>query len=195
MTILVGARRPVLADLVPGALTRDAGLVLAGAGLTGLAAQVQLTVPLLSPVPFTMQTLAVLLVGAALGPWRAAASMVVYLAAGLAGMPWFAGGASGYAAATAGYLVGFLVAGTLVGELARRGGDRAPWRAAGTMAVGNLVVYALGVPVLALATGMGAAQAVQKGALVFLVPDAIKIVLAAGLLPGAWALAGRAGSR
>jgi biotin transport system substrate-specific component len=83
----------------------------------------------------------------------------------------------------------------VVGELARRGGDRRPWLAAGTMAVGNLVVYAVGVPVLAGASGMGLAWALEKGALVFVLPDLIKIVLAAGLLPGAWALANRVGQR
>lgn len=188
---LPAGRLAVLADLLPGALARDAGLVAAGCGLTAAAAQVQFVVPALSPVPFTMQTFAVLLVGAALGPWRATAAMLAYLAAGLAGVPWFAGGASGYALASSGYLVGFVAAAALVGELARRGGDRRPWRAAGTMALGNLVVYAFGVPVLVAATGMAPALALRQGAGVFLIPDAIKIVLAAGLLPGAWALAGR----
>jgi biotin transport system substrate-specific component len=187
----LAAGRLVLADLLPGTLARDAGLVAAGCGLTAVAAQIQFTVPALSPVPFSMQTFAVLLVGAALGPWRATAAMVAYLAAGIAGVPWFAGGASGYALASFGYLVGFVVAAAFVGELARRGGDRRPWRAAGTMALGNLVVYAFGVPILIAATGMAPAVALHKGAGVFLIPDAIKILLAAGLLPGAWALVGR----
>lgn len=191
----LAGRRTVLADLVPGTLARDAALVAAGCALTAAAAQVQLTVPALSPVPFTMQTFAVLLVGAALGPVRAAASMTIYVLAGIAGVPWFAGGSSGYAMASFGYLVGFAVAAVVVGELARRGGDRSPWRAAGTMALGNLVVYAFGVPVLIAATGMAPLVAVQKGAGVFLIPDAIKIVLAAGLLPGAWALARKAVER
>jgi biotin transport system substrate-specific component len=192
-------RRYVLADLLgypsATATARNAALVLAGAGLTGAAAQIQLSLPALSPVPFTLQTLAVLLAGAALGPWRAAAAMLTYLIAGLAGVPWFAGGTAGYAAATAGYLLGFLVAAALVGELARRGGDRRPWRTALTMALGNLCIYAFGVPVLAAATGMGPGTALHKGALVFLLPDAIKIALAAGLLPAAWALAGRVRGR
>jgi biotin transport system substrate-specific component len=191
----IARRRAVLADLVPGTLARDAVLVLAGAGLTGLAAQAQFTIPSISPVPFTMQTFAVLLVGATLGTWRGAAAMLTYLVAGLAGVPWFAGGASGYTALTAGYLIGFLVAATLVGELARRGGDRNPWRAAGTMVLGNVVVYAIGVPVLAAVTGMSFGTAVAKGAMVFAATDAIKIVLAAGLLPGAWALVSRFSSR
>lgn len=188
-------RRYVLADLVPGTLARDAALVLAGAGLTGLAAQVVFTIPAISPVPFTLQTFAILLVGAALGPWRAAASMILYLVAGLAGVPWFSSGASGYEFSSFGYIIGFLVAATLVGELARRGADRKPWRAAGLMVLGNLVVYAFGVPVLAAATGMGMGTAIHQGAVVFLATDAIKIVLAAGLLPSAWALTTRFGKR
>lgn len=191
----LAARRLVLADLLPGTLARDTALVVAGAGLTGLAAQFQFTVPAISPVPFTLQTFTVLLVGAALGPWRATSSMVLYLIAGLAGVPWFAQGTSGYPAATFGYLVGFAVAAAVVGELARRGGDRNPWRAALTMAVGNLVVYAIGVPVLAGATAMSLATAIDKGAVVFLATDVIKIVLAAGLLPGVWALVRKAGIR
>lgn len=191
----LAAPRPVLADLVPGALARDTVLVLAGSALVGVAAQLQFTVPAISPVPFTMQTFAVLLVGAALGPWRGAASMILYLIAGIAGMPWFAGGASGYALVSFGYLVGFVVAATVVGELARRGADRRPWLAAGTMALGNLIVYAFGVPVLIAATGMDLATALEKGAAVFLIPDIIKIALAAGLLPSAWALARWVGNR
>jgi biotin transport system substrate-specific component len=191
----LAVRRGVLADLLPGTLARDAALVAAGCGITALAAQVQFVVPALSPVPFTMQTFAVLLVGAALGPWRAVTSMALYLVAGIAGVPWFANGASGYALTSFGYLVGFVLAAALVGELARRGGDRNPWRAAGTMVLGNLTVYAVGVPVLAAATGMNLALALEKGAGVFLIPDAIKIVLAAGLLPAAWALTGRTEKR
>lgn len=187
----IATRRLVLADLVPGTVARDVALVAGGCGLTAAAAQLQFTVPALSPVPFTMQTFAVLLVGAALGPGRALASMTIYLAAGLAGVPWFAGGTSGYHLVTLGYLVGFAVAAVLVGELARRGGDRNPWRAAGTMLVGNLAVYAFGVPIMAAATGMSLSLALEKGAGVFLLPDAIKIVLAAGLLPATWAMVRR----
>ncbi len=184
-------RRLVLADLIPGTLARDVALVAAGAALTGVAAQLQVTVPAISPVPFTAQTLAVLLVGAALGPARAAVSMALYLAVGLAGLPWFAQGASGYVPGLFGYLLGFVAAAFVVGMLARRGGDRRPFRTAGTMVLGNAVIYAFGVPVLAAATGMGALTALQKGAGVFVVGDLIKIVIAAGLLPGAWALVRR----
>jgi biotin transport system substrate-specific component len=188
MTITALPTRPrVLADLVPGALVRDIALVAAGAALTGAAAQAQFTVPALSPVPFTAQTFAVLTIGAALGPGRALASMALYLTAGLAGVPWFAAGKSGYAFASFGYLIGFAAAATVVGLLARRGGDRTPLRAAGTMAAGNLIVYVCGLPVLIAATHMPVATALRQGAGVFLLPDAIKIAIAAGLLPSLWA--------
>lgn len=186
--------RLVLADLIParrGTRLREAALVLGGAGLTGLAAQISVPVHG-SPVPVTGQTFGVLLVGAALGARRGAASMAVYLLAGFLGVPWFAGGTDGSIhLATLGYLVGFILAGALVGALAERGADRSPWRTALTMVGGNLVVYACGVPYLALSAHLSASAAVHYGLTVFLLGDALKILLAAGLLPGAWRLVGR----
>lgn len=186
----IAGRRAVLADLVPGALVRDILLVAGGAGLTGLAAQIVVPVPG-SPVPMTGQTFAALLVGAALGWRRGGAAMLLYLLAGAAGVPWFQHGTAGMAGASAGYIVGFVVAGALVGALARRGGDRTPLRTAGTMVLGNLAIYAVGVPWLMAATGMGLTTALDKGVAPFLIGDAIKIVLAAAVLPAAWALANR----
>jgi len=84
----------VLADLVPGALTRDVALVAGSAGFTGLMAQLSFHIPG-TPVAVTGQTFAALLVGAALGPWRAAAGLALYLLAGMGGVPWFAGHGSG----------------------------------------------------------------------------------------------------
>jgi biotin transport system substrate-specific component len=184
--ITVTGHRIVLADLVPGAWVRDVALVAAGAGFTGLAAQVAVQVPG-SPVPVTGQTFAALLVGAGLGWQRGATSMLLYLAAGLAGVPWLAGGSSGWAASS-GYVIGFVFAAALVGALARRGGDRTPLRTAATMALGNIVIYTFGVSVLMAATGFGLSTALAKGVLPFLAGDALKIVLAAALLPGTWSL-------
>ncbi|MEU4742299.1 biotin transporter BioY [Actinosynnema sp. NPDC023658] len=190
MSVLaVPGRRPVLADLVPGALARDIALVVAGAGLTGLAAQVAFPVPG-SPVPITGQTFAALLVGATLGWRRGGAAMALYLVAGVAGVPWFQGGSSGLPASL-GYVVGFVFAGALVGHLAARGGDRTPLRTIGTMAVGNLVVYACGVPWLMAAAGVGLGQALQLGVTPFLLGDVLKVALAAGVLPATWVLVGR----
>lgn len=188
------AARPVLADLLPlrrGGALREAALVLGGAGLTGLAAQISVPVHG-SPVPVTGQTFGVLLVGTALGARRGAAAMALYLLAGFVGVPWFAGGTAGSIhLATLGYLIGFILAGAFVGALAERGADRSPWRTALTMAGGNLVVYACGVPYLALSAHLPATTAVHDGLTVFLLGDALKILLAAGLLPGAWKLVGR----
>lgn len=186
----IAGRRAVLADLVPGALVRDLTLVLAGAGLTGLAAQIAVPVPG-SPVPMTGQTFAALLVGAALGWRRAAAAMLLYLLVGAFGVPWFQDGSAGLSGASAGYIVGFVFAGALVGALAGRGGDRTPLRTAGTMVLGNLVIYAVGVPWLMAAASLDLGSALQKGVEPFLVGDVIKVVLAAGLLPAAWALTGK----
>ena len=189
MSVLAIPRRAVLADFVPGALARDVALVVAGAGLTGIAAQIAFPVPG-SPVPITGQTFAALLVGASLGWQRGSVSMLLYLLAGAAGVPWFQGGASG-TPASLGYVVGFVFAGALVGALAGRGGDRTPLRTVGTMALGNLVIYAFGVPWLMVAADLGFAKALQLGVTPFLLGDALKVALAAGLLPASWALVRR----
>ncbi|MFI6535176.1 biotin transporter BioY [Nonomuraea sp. NPDC050547] len=189
------AERPaVLSDLLPGARVRDLTLIVGGAALTGLAAQVSFPIPG-SPVPVSGQTFAALLVGASLGMNRAALSMLLYLAVGLAGVPWFADGNTAWAGGglvpSFGYVIGFVAAGVLVGRLAARGGDRTPLRTVGTMILGNLAIYAFGLPVLMAITGMDLGRAVAVGIVPFLVGDAVKIALAAGLLPAAWKLAGR----
>jgi len=182
------ADRRVLADLVPGGLVRDVLLVTGAAILTGLAAQVSIP---LWPVPVTLQTLTVLLAGAALGPLRGGLSMGLYLVVGAAGVPWFAEQNSGLGFVTLGYVIGFVLAAALVGWLARGGADRTFRGTIGAMVAGNLVIYAVGVPYLAVALGIGLGEAIRLGALPFLVGDALKIVLAAGLLPLTWRLAAR----
>jgi biotin transport system substrate-specific component len=189
-------RRLVLADVLPGERARDAVLVVAFACLTGVAAQLAIKLPF-TPVPITGQTFAVLLGGAALGARRALLGMLLYLAAGLTPwVPWFAEGTGGSGVLRApsfGYLVGFVLAAALVGALAARGGDRTPARTVLTMVAGNLVVYAVGLPWLMATLGVGLAAGLELGVRPFLAGDALKILLAAGLLPGAWALVGRDG--
>ncbi|MGW7360050.1 biotin transporter BioY [Streptomyces sp. NPDC054802] len=182
----------VLADLLPASRVRDITLVVGGAALTGIAAQIALPVPG-SPVPVSGQTFAALLVGTALGARRGLLSLALYAVVGMAGMPWFAQGASGYAMPSFGYILGMLLAAGVVGQLARRGGDRSVLRMAGTMAAGSAVVYAVGVPYLALATGMSLGEAVAAGMVPFLIGDALKAALAMGVLPTTWKLLGRRG--
>jgi biotin transport system substrate-specific component len=181
----------VLADVVPGSLIRDAILVVAGAGLTGLAAQASVTVPAISPVPFTLQTMAVLVVGASLGPVRSLFSMGLYLLAGAAGVPWFAHQGHGWGGPTFGYVIGFLIAAVVVGELARRGNDRSLLPSIGVMLVGEAITLAVGTAWLAADLHLDSAKAIELGVTPFLVWDLIKLIVAAGILPGVWRLVRR----
>jgi biotin transport system substrate-specific component len=183
-----------LADLLPtwraDPLVRDAVLVVAAAALTAGAAQVSFHVPW-TTVPYTLQTGAVLLSGTALGARRGLLSMLLYVAAGAVGLPVFAEGDSGIAQLigfTGGYLVGFVVAAWLVGRLAERRWDRSVAHAAALMVAGTLVIYLLGVPVLAVVTGMPLTEAIWSGAAVFVPWDLAKVAAAALLLPAAWRL-------
>jgi biotin transport system substrate-specific component len=178
----------VLADLLPRGFVADLALVTGFTLMIAASAQVVIPLPF-TPVPITGQTLAVLLGAAALGKGRALAGVGAYLGLGAAGVGWFAptGGS------TYGYLAGFALAAWLVGHLASVGGDRRPLRAAGTMALGNLVIYVAGVAWLAPFLDVGLGEAVSLGVVPFLWGDALKIVMAAALLPSAWRLAGRGG--
>jgi biotin transport system substrate-specific component len=188
------ARRPaVLGDLLPGEITRDIALVVGSALFVGLAAQVSVPIPG-TPVPISGQTFAVLLAGATLGMGRSALGMLVYLLAGMVGVPWFAEGTSGTGMPSLGYVIGFILAGAVVGFLSRRGGDRTPLRTAGTMALGTVLIYAVGVPYLMGSLQVGATEALDLGVTPFLVGDVLKVLLAAGLLPMAWKLVGRRNS-
>ncbi|MEU6380290.1 biotin transporter BioY [Streptomyces sp. NPDC046909] len=192
-TAVAPVARPgqVLADLLPASRVRDIALVVGGAALTGLAAQISVPVPG-SPVPVTGQTFAALLVGTSLGAGRGFLSLALYAIAGVAGMPWFAGATSGASAPSFGYILGMILASTVVGALARRGADRSVLRTAGAMLVGEAIIYAVGVPYLAFATGMSASAAIAAGLTPFLIGDAVKAAVAMGLLPTAWKFLNRA---
>jgi biotin transport system substrate-specific component len=182
-------RRPaVLGDLLPGSLARDAALVAGAAAFVGAAAQIAVPLPG-TPVPVSGQTFAVLLAGAALGWGRGALGMALYLVLGMAGMPWFVDGASGTAAPTLGYVAGFVLAAAVVGRLAERGGDRTPVRTVATMLLGTALIYAVGVPYLMASLHVSLGKALHLGVTPFLLGDAAKVALAAGLLPAAWKLA------
>lgn len=190
-TATVAVRRPlVLADLLPGTLVRDLVLVLGAAGLVGALAQVSVHLSF-TPVPVTGQTLGVLLAGTALGWKRGAAAMSIYAVAGLIGVPWFAGHTSGYVGASFGYILGFVLCAALCGYLAERGADRTLLKSVPAMVAGEVVMYGVGVLWLAVDLHVGAGRAVALGLTPFLVGDAIKAGLAAGLLPGAWRLVGQ----
>jgi len=184
--------RPVLADLVPRTLVRNVALVVGAALLTAAASQ--LRIPLgFSPVPITGGTFAVLLTAAALGPARGAAGQLTYLLLGAVGLPVFAGGTGGVeylVGASGGYLVGFVVAAALVGACARRGWDRRPLGMAATFGLGSLVIYAFGVPWLAMVGGYGPGEALLRGVVPFLMGDALKAAAAGVALPAAWRLVG-----
>ena len=173
-------------------LTRGVMLVVAFSLINAAAAQVSIPLPF-TPVPITGQTFAVLLTGALLGSRLGAWSLLLYLAEGAAGLPVFALGRSGLVTLlgpTAGYLIAFPAAAFAVGWLAERGWDRRALTTALAMVVGNVVIYAGGVSWLARLVG-GLPEAVALGMAPFLIGDAIKLVLAAVLLPAGWAVIGR----
>lgn len=196
----VGATNLTLAGALWPA-TKESGaarfLILMVFGTVALWLSAKIQIPLV-PVPITMQTLVVLVLGVAYG-WRlGAATLLLYLAEGAAGLPVFAGGWSeggGYQilyGPTAGYLAGFVVAAGVCGCLAERGWDRSLLRAGAAMLIGNIVIYALGLPWLAHLFGWQVA--IASGLVPFLVGDALKIALGACLLPGAWHFIGKRGS-
>jgi len=181
-------RGAVLADLLPGALARDVALVGGFALAISLSARLALPLPG-TPVPVTAQTFVVLLGAAVLGARRAGLGATAYLALGLAGTPWFT--ATG--GATLGYIVGFVVAAVVVGRLAAATGTRSILGTAALMVLGNGVIYAFGVSFLALYLGLGAGEALTLGAVPFLLGDAVKVAVAAALLPASWRMVGHRG--
>ena len=189
MTTLALALPPVRAA---ERLAYRVGVVIAGSLLVAALAQVQFHLPF-TPIPVTGQTLGVLLVGAALGPELAAASMLLYVAEGAVGLPFFAGGGHGWSlltlsSASGGYLGGFVAMGAVVGALARRGWDRTLRSSISAMLIGEIVLYAIGVPWLAAAACIGIERALVLGLYPFVVGDVLKLLAAAGLLPAAWRL-------
>jgi len=183
----------VLADLLPTSRTRDVALV--AGGVLGMALMAQVAVPVPgSPVPITGQTLGLVLVAAALGPVRAVSVMGLYILAALVGLPFYSEASGGYevvVGATGGYVLGFLPAAYLVGLAARHGADRRVLRALPLFVAGQLVVFAVGVPWLALTAGMDATTALAAGFTPFVLGGVVKAALAAALVPAIWRVVGR----
>lgn len=168
---------------------RDAILIVLGALLVAVLAQVKIVLPF-TPVPLTGQTFAVLLVGTTLGSKRGAASMVLYIALGAFGLPVFAGGQAGLAylsGATLGYLVGFVMAAYTIGLLAERGLERSVRTSILPFLVGTVIIYVCGVAWLSVVLG-SLSKAIAAGLLPFLIGDAIKLAAASLVLPAAWKL-------
>jgi biotin transport system substrate-specific component len=193
---LAKALWPTRADAGPlSPALRAVLLVVAGSLLLTLSAKVQ--VPMW-PVPMTMQTFAVLVIGAALG-WRlGAATVLLYLAEGAMGLPVFANaperglGLAYMMGPTGGYLAGFLVSATVLGWLAERGWDRSVVGTLGGMTLGTAIIFGFGYAYLSTLIGPEAAW--TAGVLPFLVGAALKIGLAAAVLPMAWKLVNRRGA-
>ena len=172
---------------------RHVGLIIAGALLIYLTARIAIPIPG-NPVPITMQNFGVLVVGGALGLKRGGLATFLYVALGVVGLPFFAEGKGGTAVifgTTGGYLIGFVLASSLVGRLAELGWDRRLGGALGATFLGTAVIYAVGVPWLAAVTGMDLVQAIQVGLLTFLVVDILKAIAAALVFPVAWWVVGR----
>ncbi len=175
----------------------DIALVVAGAALVAVLAQV--AVPLW-PVPVTGQTLAVLLVGASLGAARGAASLSLYALLGALGLPIYSDASSGWSVLlgpTGGYIIGFIASAAIVGWAAERSWDRGWYKPIITFIGGSLVVFAFGLPWLAVALGqLGLPNDLQSvlmaGFYPFITGGVIKAAIAAALLPALWAAAERA---
>jgi biotin transport system substrate-specific component len=180
---------------------RHIALIVVGAGFVALTANVTVWLPN-NPVPITGQTLSVLMVGGALGLKRGVLSILLYLALGFF-LPVYAGHGQGIQTilgigqgglvmgARGGYLMGFLLAAAIVGWLAELGWDRHLPGAVAAMLIGEVVIYAVGVPWLAVAAHFSPQVAIDEGLLPFVLGDALKLAIAAGLFPFAWWLVGR----
>jgi biotin transport system substrate-specific component len=179
--------------ILPRRAAITVALVVGFALLTAAASQVKVPLPF-TPVPVTGQTFVVLLAGATLGSRAGAASQMLYILLGIAGLPFFAGGSSGWEYATGGtfgYLIGFVVAAAVVGYLAEQKRDRTVATALPAFLAGTALIYLLGVSWLMVALQVDFFDAVTKGLLPFLAGDALKIILAGTLLPAAWRLIGK----
>lgn len=198
MPVVTG--QPLVDRLWPSAdrpLVRQAALAVLGSLLLWASAKVQ--VPMW-PVPMTMQSFVVLVIGMAYGSRLGAATVAFYLAQGAAGLPVFAGtpqhgiGIAYMVGPTGGYLVGFLLVAVTMGWLAERGWDRTLPKAVAAMAIGTVLLFVPGVAWLAVL--IGPTKAVAAGLLPFVVGSLVKLALAAAVLPLAWrAVEARAGSR
>ena len=219
--------------VIPGqGLLRNTALIVGFAVFTAMAAQISATPPGWyadafawiglpiegTPVPITGQTLAIGVTGAALGSYRAMASIMLYMLAGIAGLPVYAGAVSKVVSGevafgatngslwsttsflsipSGGYIVGFIVAAYFIGWLAERGWDRSILRIALALLTGNIIIYLIGLPWLFAvlneipSLNMDLAKTLQFGLWPFIPGDILKLAIATAAIPGAWKLLGR----
>lgn len=168
------------------------GLILAGSALVALSAQI--TVPMV-PVPMTLQTLAVSLIGLAYGARLAGLTLLAYLAEGAMGLPVFAGGSAGIAplmGPTAGFLWGFVAMAFLTGWLVERGLDRGVLRLFIAAFIPALLLFVPGAGVLMAVLGKSLPEAAALAVTPFLLGSVVKAVIAAMAIAGGWKLVPRA---
>src|SRR5436309_5288688 len=185
------------ADTRPLHIAERAGAVGFVAALTAAAAQISVPLPF-TPVPFTFQPMVVLVGAAALGARLGAASQLLYLALGVAGLPVFAmspvlaQGAARLLGPTGGYLMSYPLAAFVAGALAERGFDRRYLTAVLAMVCGLAVVFAGGILWLTIAgqPSYGLSRALAAGFFPFIIPDLLKLLVAASVMPGLWRIRG-----
>jgi biotin transport system substrate-specific component len=176
------------AALAPLDRTRSVSLVFAFSLLVALSAQIVIPV---GPVPITAQTFAVLLTGALLGSRMGAAAIIIYLAEGAIGLPFFSAGRGGLGhlmGPTGGYLVAFPAAAFVTGAFAEHGWDKRFLTAAAAMAIGSVIIMLSGWAWFSLVTNTPMSVSFQTSVLTFIPGDIVKILLAAALLPTGWKL-------
>ena len=168
-------------------------------GIMALAIMAKVKVPMW-PVPITMGTFAVLTIGATYGPRLGLTTILGYMIIGALGFDVFAGSTAETAGltymlgGTGGYLVGYVLATLALGFAARAGWDRSVLLMAAALLVANALIYLPGVAWLSVLYGNSLTWAVEVGLVPFLIGDALKLGLAALLVPGLWKLIGNARS-
>jgi biotin transport system substrate-specific component len=181
--------RPTLADRIfARSAVTDLALIASGTALTALSAQ--LIIPMY-PVPFTMQTFVVLIVGSTLGTTRGTLSMLLYAVLGLVGLPIFGGASSGAAVlfgASGGYIIGFIFAAALTGWLAQSNWDKKFLGAAVSFVAGGVVIFAFGLMGLSMSLHLGLQDTLAGGLYPFAITEVLKAALATALIPSTWKL-------
>lgn len=188
MTSYVKAETLIPTALAPMDWPQTVSVVIAFSLFNAVAAQFSINI---GPVPITAQTFAVTLTGALLGSRLGAAALIAYLIEGAAGLPFFAGSASGIAmlfGPRGGYLIAFPAAAYITGAFAEHGWDRRFLTAAAAMAIGSAVILVAGWAWLSLILRTSPLAAFQIGVAPFIIGDIVKILLAAAVLPTGWAI-------